>query len=482
MNQPQIDDLQTLLAQLYERVNYERQAGLKRFEFKLDGIRQLLNALDNPHLKCPVIHVAGTKGKGSVSKMIAAILSESGLKTGVYTSPHLEKINQRIAVDNRSISDEDLATTLADIGPAVEKIDQQNKLVDLRPLSFFEVITTAAFYHFAKVNCEAVVLEVGMGGRLDSTNVCKPKLCVITNINFDHTRQLGNSLDKIAQEKAGIIKPHIPLICGETKLQPKNAIHAVAKSAGSEVWQMNREFTTIYDPEQNASLEEEETDSGTQKKYRTTTFDTWGRVDNDKNGCEWSIDDVKLKMLGAHQATNASVAIAAVQRLIHDGWQISTKQIRTALSQIQLEGRTEVVSESPTVVLDIAHNVVSIEALLQTFEHNFPRWKTAARKRLMLAVSADKDSAGILRMLVDTFDDIVLTQYESNPRFVPVKDLHETAEVVREGLKTEAKIQTAPTPEAAWQLLQADMAADDFVCITGSVFLIAEMRAVLLNK
>ena len=116
-------------------------------------------------------------------------------------------------------------------------------------------------------------------------------------------------------------------------------------------------------------------------------------------------------MLGAHQATNASVAIAAVQRLIHDGWQISTKQIRTALSQIQLEGRTEVVSESPTVVLDIAHNVISIEALLQTFEHNFPRWKTAARKRLMLAVSSDKDSAGILRMLVDTFDDIVLTQY-----------------------------------------------------------------------
>lgn len=486
MNQPENTELPSLLAKLFDRINYERRPGVKRFDFKLDGIRQLLAELDNPHLKCPVVHVAGTKGKGSVSRMIGAILNESGLKTGVYTSPHLDRINQRIAVGNKPISDQDLADTLAEISPAVEKIDQDNQLVELRPLTFFEVITAAAFYHFAKSGCEAVVLEVGMGGRLDSTNVCMPKLCVITNINFDHTRQLGNTLEKIAREKAGIIKPGVPVICGENKLQPKAAIHSVAQSAGSEVWQINRDFTLIYDPNQNLNSARCETDS-----QRSIVFDTWGEASaesfrgNDSSGksdFKWAMDDVRLEMLGSHQATNAAVAIAAAQRLISHGWEISPSQIRSALDKLRLEGRTEVVSESPTVVMDIAHNVVSVEALLETFSQNFGSWNTAGRKRLMLAVSSDKDTAGILRKLVDTFDDIVLTRYKLNPRFVPIADLAEMTEVVREGLKTEARIRTAPDPAAAWQLMQSDMVADDFVCITGSVFLVAEMRPLLVNR
>ena len=486
MNQPENLELPSLLTQLYARINYERRDGAKRFAFKLDGIRQLLAELDNPHLKCPVVHVAGTKGKGSVSRMIGAILTESGLKTGVYTSPHLEQINQRIAVDGGSISDKELATALAEIAPAVEKVDQTNELAELRPLTFFEVITTAAFYHFAKSKCEAVVLEVGMGGRLDSTNVCRPKLCVITNINFDHTRQLGNTLELIAREKAGIIKPGVPLICGETKLQPKAAIHAVADSAGAEVWQINRDFTVIHDPDQNSKASCDQSD-----KRRSTVFDTWGKVDSEttrrlnpgsKVDFQWAIDDVRLGMLGTHQATNAAIAIAAAQRLVLEGWEISNSQIRSALEKVRLAGRTEVVSESPTVVMDIAHNVISIEALLDTLRQNFPSWNSAGRKRLMLAVSSDKDTAGILRMLVDTFDDIVVTQYQLNPRFVPVDDLAEMTEVIREGLKTDTRIRTAPDPAAAWSLMQSDMATDDFVCITGSVFLVAEMRPLLVGQ
>ena len=486
MNQPENLELPSLLKQLFARINYERRDGTKRFAFKLDGIRQLLAELDNPHLKCPVVHVAGTKGKGSVSRMIGAILTESGLKTGVYTSPHLERINQRVAVDGNSISDEELATALAEIAPAVEKVDKTNELAELRPLTFFEVITTAAFYHFAKSKCEAVVLEVGMGGRLDSTNVCKPKLCVITNINFDHTRQLGNTLELIAREKAGIVKPGVPLICGETKLQPKAAIHAVADSAGAEVWQINRDFTVIHDPDQNSKASCDQSD-----KRRSTVFDTWGKVDSEttrrlnpgsKVDFQWAIDDVRLGMLGTHQATNAAIAIAAAQRLVLEGWEISNSQIRSALEKVRLAGRTEVVSESPTVVMDIAHNVISIEALLDTLRQNFPSWNSAGRKRLMLAVSSDKDTAGILRMLVDTFDDIVVTQYQLNPRFVPVDDLAEMTEVIREGLKTDTRIRTAPDPAAAWSLMQSDMATDDFVCITGSVFLVAEMRPLLVGQ
>ena len=153
-----------------------------------------------------------------------------------------------------------------------------------------------------------------------------------------------------------------------------------------------------------------------------------------------------LSFQGSHQATNAAVAIAAAQRLISHGWEISPSQIRSALDKLRLEGRTEVVSESPTVVMDIAHNVVSVEALLETFSQHFGSWNTAGRKRLMLAVSSDKDTAGILRKLVDTFDDIVLTRYKLNPRFVPIADLAEMTEVVREGLKTEARIRTARIP------------------------------------
>ncbi len=490
MNQPENLELPPLLTQLFARINYERRDGTKRFAFKLDGIRQLLAELDNPHLKCPVVHVAGTKGKGSVSRMIGAILTESGLKTGVYTSPHLERINQRVAVDGNSISDEELATALAEIAPAVEKVDKTNELAELRPLTFFEVITTAAFYHFAKSKCEAVVLEVGMGGRLDSTNVCKPKLCVITNINFDHTRQLGNTLELIAREKAGIVKPGVPLICGETKLQPKAAIHAVADSAGAEVWQINRDFTVILDSNQNAKASSDQSDKQSDK-HRSTVFDTWGKVDTDttrglnperKADFQWAIDDVRLGLLGTHQAANAAIAIAAAQRLVLEGWEISNSQIRSALEKVRLAGRTEVISESPTVVMDIAHNVISIEALLETLRQNFSSWNSAGRKRLMLAVSSDKDTAGILRMLVDTFDDIVVTQYQLNPRFVPIDDLAEMTEVIREGLKTDTRIRTASDPAAAWSLMQSDMADDDFVCITGSVFLVAEMRPLLVGQ
>lgn len=463
MNQPKTNDLQARLADLFGRINYERRAGLKPFDFKLDGIRKLLGLLDDPHLKYPVVHIAGTKGKGSVAKMIGAILTANGMKTGVFTSPHLESINQRISVDNQWISDHELAEVLETIKSAVAEVDAQSELAGIRSLSFFEVITAAALVHFAKVNCKAVVLEVGMGGRLDSTNICQPEVTVITNITLDHTSQLGNSLEKIAAEKAGIIKPGVPVICGVEKRKPRDVIHQIAKANQAEIWQLGTEFSLNATP-QTRSLE----------------IDTWGQ--DSSLDVEWNIESIALSMLGNHQGSNAAIAIAAIQRLIHSGWEIEESSIRTALANLSLLGRCEVVRNSPPVVLDIAHNVASIEALVDALNQHFPEWQSAQRKRLILSISKDKDSRGIMRWLVDTFDDIILTQYQSNPRARSIADLMEDTEVVRDGLRTSTNIRSAETPLDAWNLVQSELSESDFVCITGSVFLVAELRPVLLGE
>lgn len=460
MNQPKTNDLQARLADLFGRINYERRADLKPFDFKLDGIRKLLGLLEQPHLEYPVIHVAGTKGKGSVAKMIGTILTTNGTKTGVFTSPHLETINQRISVDNQWISDDDLSDALGDIEAAVAEVDKQSELAGIRPLSFFEVITAAALVHFAKTQCKAVVLEVGLGGRLDSTNVCEPALCVITNINLDHTSLLGNSLEKIAAEKAGIIKPNVPLICGVEKRKPREVIHQIANANQSEIWQLGEDFRV-----------------NTSSVPQGLNIDTWGKPNS--AAFEWSLDNVNLSMLGHHQGTNAAIAVAAVQRLNHDGWTIEESSIRDALVQVSLPGRCEVVQNSPPVVLDIAHNVASIEAFVETLNQHFPEWSAAKRKRLILSISKDKDSRGIIRWLVDTFDEIILTQYQSNPRARSIADLMEDTDVVRDGLRTNTNIKSAPTPADAWELIQSDLQPDDFVCITGSVFLVAELRPVV---
>lgn len=459
MNQPKTNDLQAQLASLFSRINYERRAGLKPFDFKLDGMIQLLNRLDNPHLKYRVVHIAGTKGKGSVSKMLGRILEANGKKTGVYTSPHLESINQRISVNNQWISDTDLASALSDIQPDVDELDRQSELAGIRPLTFFEVITAAAFFHFAQVSCDAVVLEVGMGGRLDSTNVCEPDLGIITNIYLDHTRQLGNTLEKIAREKAGIIKPNVPLICGATQRKPKEAIHQIAKSRNATVWQLHEDF-----------------DVQSSVGHRDLRFDTQSNTPN----VAWSFENVHLPVFGEHQATNAAIAIAAVQRLNFDGWKIQESEIRGGLSGLQLPCRSELIRENPPTVVDMAHNVASIEALIKTLEKQFPKWNDSKRKRLILAISRDKDARGIIRWLVDTFDEIVLTKYESNPRGKPIDQLLEIAEVTREGLKTETTIRTANSPSEAWDIIRKDVRPDDFVCVTGSVFLAAELRPLLI--
>ena len=195
------------LSDLYQRVNYERQSNAGPRSFKLQTMHDLMHRLGHPHQSAPVVHVAGTKGKGSVSKMTGEILRHAGLKIGIYSSPHLERINQRIAINDELITDDQLSEVFDQIQPAIEALDEEFATRNERGLTFFEIITAAGFQHFANQKVDAIVLEVGLGGRLDSTNVCQPAVSIITNISLDHVKQLGDTIAKIAAEKAGIIKP-----------------------------------------------------------------------------------------------------------------------------------------------------------------------------------------------------------------------------------------------------------------------------------
>jgi len=260
------------LAKLYSRINYELKIRVEPKDFSLNNIRALLARIGDPHLNCPVIHVAGTKGKGSVATMSANIVTASGRKTGLFTSPHLQRIHQRIVIDGIPISDQDFEAVLAQLDPQIAAMDtlcatiRESRPTEKperpvnpdewlapdpvsglplsgKPLTFFEIMTAAAMLHFANCQCDAVVLEVGLGGRLDSTNVCQPVVSVITNISLDHTRQLGSTIDKIAFEKAGIVKPGVPVVCGSNDPLAIETIESIATQRGTDMFLLGRDFS-----------------------------------------------------------------------------------------------------------------------------------------------------------------------------------------------------------------------------------------------
>jgi dihydrofolate synthase/folylpolyglutamate synthase len=450
------------LAFLYGRIDYERATAVAYGEraYKLDRMHDLLARLGNPQAGMPIVHVAGTKGKGSTAAMSAAVLTAAGYKTGLFSSPHLDRIEERMAVDGRACPPAEFAALVDVLRPIVADMDAAAAHVggaEIGP-TYFELTTALAFLHFAREGVDAAVLEVGMGGRLDSTNVCRPAVSVITSISYDHMRQLGNTLSAIAREKAGIIKPGVPVVSGVCNDEPRRVIEEVSRQQGARLVELGVDFDVAYRPPMH--LDERAAHGEIDYRYHHA-------------GHERRLNGVSLGLLGRHQAANAAVALAALEELMQQGWRIDESAIRRGLAELRWPARVEIVGRQPTVVIDAAHNVASVAALMETLAESI----TARRRILVFATTKEKDARGMLDLVLPRFDRVIFTRYTNNPRSVPPEELYDLAQELADAndrLQTECTIAVDPT--AAWSEVHELAERNDLVCITGSFFIAAQLR------
>lgn len=431
------------------RINFEQRPPLPG-DLKLDRIRNLLQLLGNPHCLYPIVHIAGTKGKGSTAAMLASILRQAGYRTGLFTSPHLEHLEERVQVDGQSISQEELRILLEDI----RDISTRHSPAFAAALTFFEIGTAIGFLHFARRRCQAAVIEVGLGGRFDSTNVCDPRVTIITSISYDHTQMLGNTLTKIAFEKAGILKRGRSAVSGACDPEASVEITRVAREVGAPLRQLGVDIQYESDPAQI-----------------TDAFQRPGHVQVTTERKAWP--PMTLGLVGAHQAANAALAVAAVEHLREQGLTISDTAVAAGLENVDWPARMELLRKKPLVVLDCAHNTASAQALIDALEASFPL-TPGGRRLLIFASSRDKDVGGMLHLLWPHFASIYLTRYTNNPRAVlPDKML----ELMPDTGKDRCLV-VADAPTAYRDALRVAR-PEDQICITGSVFLAGELRPVI---
>jgi dihydrofolate synthase/folylpolyglutamate synthase len=440
---------------LYGRLNYER-VGMPKAptELRLGRMRRLLRRLGDPQDALRIIHVAGTKGKGSTAVMMASAMSASGLKTGLFCSPHMHRLEERFAVDGQLPSPAELVALTDAVRPAVAHLDAHGPHHRQRGPTFFEITTAMGLLHFARRGTDAVVLEVGMGGRLDSTNVVRPLLAILTTISFDHTRQLGSTLGAIAAEKAGILKRGRPCVSGVRGEDAREAIRRVARGRRTQIRELDVDFGYTYRPP-SPSL--------TRPTAGHVLVSTW-RTD-------WG--PIRLPLLGAHQAQNAAVALAGLDVLATFGLVVDREAVVRGFGELRWPARVEILGESPWLVIDGAHNVASAEALGETLRTCFP----PTPRTLIFGTTREKDLGGQLRALLPLFDTVVATRYIENPRSVPPE---EVAAAVKAIDGRDAWI--ANDPAEALAVARQHTPETALICVTGSLFLAAETRALLIAE
>ncbi len=418
----------------------------------LEGIRQLLERLGNPHLAYSTIHVAGTKGKGSTAAFITQGLIESGLRTGLYTSPHLQEWRERIQVNRQEIAPDALARLVEDIRPHADGM----------PLSAFEITTALAFWHFAREGCNVAVIEVGLGGRLDATSVVEPIVTVITNISRDHMQLLGNTLAEIAGEKAAIIKPGVPVVSAP---QPPEALAVVEERAanqGSPLILVGRDWQV--------------------KAVRLTWEGSEAFIGNE------SPHRYRIGPAGTFQIENAAVALAALDAARRAGLPITQAACETALAGTRWPGRLEIVSRRPLIVLDGAHNVHSMQRLIESIEHLHGPQPARGRVVFIFGCMADKESGAMLQALLPIARRVILTAARHVRAASPddllaaASEIRETARGVGAGWADQIGLETAPDTASAIHMARQGLQKDDLLCITGSLSIAGEARDELLGR
>jgi len=436
-------------------INYEKILLYPYKEsLRLERINNFLAGIGNPQDSLRCLHIAGTKGKGSTCAFITYILREAGYRVGLYTSPHLSDFRERIRVLSHKpqatshkppiefegmISEDELTDLVERLRPAIEKYNQKSKY---GPLSFFEVYTSLAFIYFKENKVDFAVLETGLGGRLDATNVVNPLVCAITPISYEHTQKLGNTLTEIAREKTGIIKSHRSEVTGHRLI-------VISAPQEDEAMKVVRKRSI----EVNAKLFE----VGKDIRYKKT--DRGFEV----KGAFGIYPNLSIRLLGEHQIINASVAIGVVEALRDYDIEVGIDALRNGLYNTLWPGRCEVVSRNPLIVLDGAQNVASARVLKQAIEQNFKY----QRLFLVLGISQDKDILGICKELDDLADAVILTR-ANNPRATEPAEL--------------AKYFTAKPVRLANNVREAkkeslDLAKDeDLILVTGSLFVVGDFR------
>lgn len=434
---------------LFGRINYERihAEAYSTSDFKLDRMRRLLELMGNPQERIPVVHIAGTKGKGSTCSMLASILKSSGYRCGLYISPHITAFEERMSVDGVSPTQQELVDLVNRLMPIIVQMD--NLPGRMQP-TYFELATALAWQYFVDCKVDVAVLEVGLGGRLDSTNLCWPVVTVITNVSRDHTHVLGSTVRQIAYEKAGIIKNGVPVITAAVHPDALEMIEATSHDRQAPLQVYGRDFQLL-----------------------DRTIDKQNRALIDVKTASKLWRQIPVVLRGPHQASNATIALAVIDELRQQCWAISDEAVISGLLNLSWPARVEVLSEKPTVILDAAHNWESAKALVSAIAE-----MNSIRKRILVfAATRDKDVTGILRQLLPNFDTVILTRYVDNPRGIPLDELTRVVESM-----TTKPFHTADDPMAAWKLANRLALPNDSIVITGSFFLVAELRDVILSE
>ena len=430
------------LRYLSERSGYDRGFVANPFEQEGVGLERtawILRAVGHPERRYPAVHIAGTKGKGSTAACLASVLAASGYRVGLYTSPHLHTFRERVQIAGQPIAPSLFAALMAELAVANAELAAERS--ELGGATAFELATALAFLAFARQGIDVAVVEVGLGGRLDATNVLEPAVAAITSISYDHMQILGSTLAEIAREKAGIIKPGRPVVSAPQRPEAEAVIVRTAAERGASLWLGGRDWAV----EGGAAW----------FSFRGPGGDVRG---------------LRLGLRGAHQVENAGVALAVTQLLAQRGFPVPEEAIRRGLAEVRWPGRLEVARESPLVVVDGAHNVDSAERLARAMSEEF-RWR---RLTLILGIARDKDIPGIVRALLPLADEVVAVASHSPRAARPEQILAVVAEL-RESLPA----REAGSVAAALDEALAGAQPDDLVLVTGSLYVVAEAREAL---
>ncbi|HVB97397.1 MAG TPA: Mur ligase family protein [Chloroflexota bacterium] len=405
----------------------------------LEPMRRLLELIGNPQVGLPVLHVGGTAGKGSTATIAAQILQEAGYRVGLHVKPHLERVEERFVIDGKAIEAERLSRILLDLAPAARAIGP----------TWYELTVAAAFRFFQEERLDLAVVEVGLGGTFDGTNVVQPVATVLTNVGLDHTEILGDTVEAIAQDKVGIAKPDVPFVSGVTQPSVSEIVRARCQDVGAPLWQTERDFFS-------------------------ETIEL--RSDGARFNVELPVrryDDLELGLLGQHQVHNAVVAVAGVAALERAGYPVAETALRTALRMVRVPGRLEVVRQEPLVVLDGAHNPDKMQALVEALTTLYPKRPLTA----VLAFKRGHHLEATIAPILPCLRRVILTTFDAATDFGrgQAVDPSEIAAVCVH-LAPDLPRLVEPDPLNAVRLAIGEAGPNDVVCVTGSLYLVGAVR------